>query len=45
MPVNRSQTVKHQQNNKSVKETARTVQPEKAADRPPELNGIEKQLP
>ncbi|WP_181438845.1 hypothetical protein [Paenibacillus sambharensis] len=45
MPYNRSEEIKHQQNMKSMKEEAITLKPKKAADRPPNLNNIEKELP
>ncbi|CAM4204708.1 hypothetical protein [Paenibacillus tarimensis] len=45
MPYNRSEETEHQQNMKSNKEEAITQKPKKAADRPPNMNNIEKELP
>jgi len=43
MPFNKSQKINNQQNESSITETEQTVKSEKAAKRPPSLNGIDKQ--
>ncbi len=45
MPHNRSQQTENQHNESQMKEEAQTVKHEKAAHRPPSLNGINKQQP
>lgn len=44
MPHNRSQKTENQHNESRMKEEAQTVKNEKAAQLPPNLNGINKQL-
>ncbi|WP_197081067.1 hypothetical protein [Gordoniibacillus kamchatkensis] len=42
MPHNKSETINSQQNHDSMQEEAITVKAGKAKDRPPSLNGINK---
>ncbi|WP_276310884.1 hypothetical protein [Paenibacillus paeoniae] len=43
MPFNKSEKIRNQQNEASIKEEAITPKPDKHAKRPPSLNGIDKQ--
>jgi len=43
LPHNRSQTIKHQQNSKSLNESEIGLKAKKQAERPPNQNGIDKQ--
>ncbi|MFC3791190.1 hypothetical protein ACFOQM_20895 [Paenibacillus sp. GCM10012307] len=43
MPINRSEKTENQNNESRMKEEARTVKGQKAAQIPPNLNGISKQ--
>ncbi|QYR19030.1 hypothetical protein KZ483_13690 [Paenibacillus sp. sptzw28] len=45
MPWNKSEKKENQQNESSIKESSRTIKSDKAADRVPNSNGINKQLP
>ncbi|GGF90096.1 hypothetical protein [Paenibacillus abyssi] len=45
MPNNRSETKENRNSESRMKQQARTLRTEKAAKRPPSLNGINKQLP
>ncbi|XEC92549.1 hypothetical protein AB6A23_14170 [Paenibacillus tarimensis] len=42
MPFNRSDKTENRSDESRMKQSARTVKPEKAAERPPSLNGINK---
>jgi hypothetical protein len=45
MPWNKSEKKENQQNESSIQESARTIKSDKAADRAPNSNGINKQIP
>ncbi|MFF2089689.1 hypothetical protein [Paenibacillus sp. NPDC058174] len=45
MPFNKSDKKDNQHNQSSIKEEAISTKENKAANRPPSLNGINKQLP
>ncbi len=44
LPHNRSQTIKHQQNNDSINEPETGIKSKKQPERPPNQNGIAKNV-
>jgi hypothetical protein len=44
LPHNRSQTIKHQQNSKSINESEIGLKSKKQPERPPNQNGIDKNI-